>query len=116
MAEVNENFNIIDGGIITHDDGTEVEIEANPNRVTLYVLGNTTYEFMYHPDGVEGLDPSDVLEWSIKPADKEKPIGFYLNVQDAMIIIEGLSRTSNLAIIDGVPLDPEDISMHGDGQ
>lgn len=96
------------GGLMVHEEnGVEVWIEPAPERQCLAVLGKTVYDFWYHPEPLPGEDPSDRIRMIITSADGgvTEALG---NVEDALLIIRGLSICATEAVVAGVPTRPKE--------
>lgn len=93
---------------ILHKDGSSEVIKAHPNRIRLEVRGKAIYEYYYFPNGVEGEDPSDVIQFRTKPYNSDEWTGWLMNVEDVMQIIAGISLAANYALLDGLPVGPQE--------
>jgi hypothetical protein len=92
------------GGTIDHGDGRLVEIQPHSQREYLGVLGTTIYEFFFYEEQ-QSDEPSDRIQILITDRDGCKQ-GWLMNVEDAIILIRGLSQCCLKAISASVPVAP----------
>lgn len=105
--------NPIEGGTITFSDGSSRTIVPHSCRYHLEIHGMAVYEFFYYAEGYhvdnisdEDIDPSDCIQVLLTSFDQEEPNGWLMNVQDALILIKGLSEGCSRAIEDNKPMTP----------
>lgn len=84
-------------------EGVELQIEADENRIHGALWQNgAMIEVMFYPEPVEGLDPSDRMKIRITDANHQVQ-SWNLNIEDALEIIEGLTRGIKMSMENGVP-------------
>lgn len=101
-----------EGGTVTLNNGKELVIEPHEGRVhgSLWQNG-AMIEVFYHKEIPDDFDPSDRME--IKITDCNGFVkGWHLNMEDALELIEGLSKAMKLCGENRVPYNPE-INMPG---
>ena len=67
--------------------------ERRAGHVTGAIWGNgQLMDVCVHLEGIEGQDPSDIIDMSIVPAGGER-IGWFMNIEDAVTLIRLLSAS-----------------------
>ncbi len=91
-----------DGGTV-EIEGVELQIEADDNRIHGALWQNgAMIEVMFYEEPVEGLDPSDRMKVRITDANHQVQ-SWHLNIEDALELIEGLTRGIKMSMENGVP-------------
>ena len=94
------------GGRVELSPGRVVVIPPHSQREFLTVLGRTLYEFLVYDEVQPGEDPSDRIHLLITDWKGERR-GWLMNVEDALILIQGLSTCCRVVMERGLPLGPE---------
>jgi len=93
------------GGDLKWENGKEIHINPNPNRECLHIAGDSHFQFLFYPEKLKGEDNSDRIHLLIKPYNS-KMRGWLMNIEDAIVIIRGLSICIQKAIENRIPPSP----------
>ena len=101
MGSIQKSFTLM------FDDGTSVEVPSNDERIYLATWPNQSIEVLVHYSTLAGHDPSDRIHLIVRNKDSKQGRGWLMNVEDAASVISGLAQATEVALIQGFPLQPK---------